>query len=202
MTLHAAARMIFLKPMTTHVTYLIKTFQWLSISLKIQAKVLTNAYKSEHDLLALWLPSRDSPLEHPTPGSLASSLVFNHIGHTAALTYLHVFFPLSGPSSPSKNEMHLILHTQKSLRWSFFEITFSLPFQKFPLLKNVPIGYFGGLIMKNCYIQSSVNFNSLLDSRKEFNWNLASPFFEFLTELQRFGQRDWNCTYLPNTSTI
>lgn len=60
--LHAAARMIFLKPMTTHVTYLIKTFQWLSISLKIQAKVLTNAYKSKHDLLPLWMPSQDSPL--------------------------------------------------------------------------------------------------------------------------------------------
>lgn len=63
-TPYAGARTIFFKPMITHVTHLIKTFQWLSISLKIQAKVLKaatslNMISLPPDFLR---PSRSSPL--------------------------------------------------------------------------------------------------------------------------------------------
>lgn len=76
-TLHAAARMIFLKPMTAQVTHLIKAFQCLSISLKIQANVLKSAYKSERDLVECYLsecPLSTLPLDHSTPGRLAGLL--------------------------------------------------------------------------------------------------------------------------------
>lgn len=77
------ARTIFFKPMTTHVTHLIKTFQWLSISLKIQARVLKTAYKSEHDLVTSWLsdallvlsPGPCWPLQACWPSSLSVTML-------------------------------------------------------------------------------------------------------------------------------
>lgn len=61
-TLHAAVRMIFLKPTTTHVTHLIKTFQWLFITLKIQAEILKTC-------LQVWTRPRCSHLSECPIGS-------------------------------------------------------------------------------------------------------------------------------------
>lgn len=79
----AGARTIFFKPMTTHVTHLIKTFQWLSISLKIQAKVLKTAYKSEHDLLTSWLSDALLVLSPWTMLATSGMLAFKPVGHNA-----------------------------------------------------------------------------------------------------------------------
>lgn len=82
-TPHAGARTIFFKPMTTHVTHLIKTFQWLSISLKIQAKVLKTAYKSEHDLVTSWLSDALLVLSPWTMLATSGMLAFKPVSHNA-----------------------------------------------------------------------------------------------------------------------
>lgn len=106
LTPQAAARRIFLKPMTTQVTHLIKTFQWLSISLKIQAKVLKTAYKSQHDLVASCLSQYPlSPLSsEPCPPSTPASLLpLEHICHTAG--WLPALLSYSTRTAPPQHKM-------------------------------------------------------------------------------------------------
>lgn len=90
-TRHVAVRMIFLKPMTTRVTHLIKTFQWLPITLKIQAEILKTCLQVQTWPCCCHLSEcpLGSPHLHPaTPGRLASRLVCRHIRHITSLPWV------------------------------------------------------------------------------------------------------------------
>lgn len=98
-------------------------------------------------------PLRTLPLDGSTPGSLASSLVFKHIGPIAALSYLPFVLHSARTAFPQyKMKRTSPLIYENNCSDYFFKITVSLFFVLL-LLKDVPIGYSGGLIMKNCYIQ-------------------------------------------------